>query len=782
MSRILTKNLPQLLYLIFFITIGGFSKLAFAQAKVNKKADSLQQLLRTPLADKQKVDVLLALINTYILKNPEKAYHHCQKALKLSKKTGYKQGMAHSYDRLGVYYKHAGEFEKSLSHHLKALKIYEEIKEEDKIAATLGNIGVVYKNLKDYPTAFKYQFKALKIMKKLGKEGLVANTYNNIGLLYFKTKKYTQALDYFDKTLKIDEKTNYQFGLASDYSNIALVWQKLGKYKKALNTEKEALKIRLKLHNHHGSMISYHNIAYIYKDTQEYRLAIEHFQKSLQIAQKINAQHYVSSNYQGLARVYEAQQQSTKALAFFKKFKATHDSVINRDKNKQIARMQTLYKTEKTARENQLLKQEKQIQKDALDRQQYINLFISVALLITLGFIYLGYKLYQQKKKGFQQLQQLNNEINEQNRVLQQKQSEILEHQEVLARQNEEIFTQKEEIALQAEELQVTNEQLLKLDKFKQSLTGMIVHDLKNPLNTIIGLSEDKYSPHFQNAINQSGKQMLNLVMNILDVQRFEETEMKLHTKSYPLKKIIKKVHQGVATLLTDKNIAFSEDIPDHLYLMVDEPLIVRVFTNLISNAIKYSFPGGKINVGLSNQESTHTHQRVLIKDNGTGIPADFLPNIFDKFSQHNPKVRSTGLGLTFCKLVIESHQGTIGVVSELNQGSTFWLSLPKAPSQGLEVPKDNQSLLSEDKGLEDEKESFIPFTKEEIALLQPFIEELRHFEIYEVSAIKKQLEKLPSSHSAITEWRIELENTLYAWNETRYQQLLDIVIQTDSE
>lgn len=747
----------------------GFTQVTYAQK--NAKADSLNRLLETKLSDKKRVDVLLALINTYVIKYPEKAYKHCNEALKISTQIGYKKGIAYSYDRLAIYHKHANDFEKSLSYHLKGLKLYEEMDDQERVAASLGNIGVVHKNLKNYEKAFDYQFKALKLMQKLNKEGMIANTFNNLGLLYVETGKFKEALGYFEQTLKLDQKTNYTIGIGGDYSNIAWAWLFLKDYEKVIANEKIAIRIRLKAKHYQGLTISYRNLGKAYKATKRYDLALKYFKKSLEIGKKVQAKLHIARAYRLIAECYEELQNYKVALEFHKQYKVFNDSVFNFDKNKQVARMQTLYETEKKEQENEILRQASQMQKDEIAQQQLINIFISVALLILMGFIYMIFRLYRQKKRSFQQLQELNNEVKDQNEALQQKQEEILQQQETLTLQNAEITEQKEEIALQAEELQVTNEQLIALDKFKQNMTGMIVHDLKNPLNTIIGLSEGEYSPHFQQNINQSGKQMLNLVMNILDVQRFEETEVKLHAQPHTLTQLVDSAHQRVNLLLADKEIVFSQDISKNVCLLVDEELIVRVFVNLFNNAIKYTPNNGKISVSVESmplQDEDAEFYKVLISDTGVGIPQEFIRTIFDRFSQRNPKNRSTGLGLTFCKLVVESHQGQIDVESKENEGSTFWLTLPKAP---METPTTSVvDAIEEAPCL-----PALQLNDEEVAALKNITHELKQYEIYEVSAIKKVLQKLPASEGGIAHWKQALEDTLYSWNETKYKELLDV-------
>jgi len=751
------------LFIIFLLLSTGQQHLLAQSKKKSRKTDSLQQLLKTNLSDKKRVDVMLALINSYIIKEPEKGYQQLKVTLALAQKINYENGIAHCYDRLGIYYKHTGEYDVSLKHHLKGLAIYEKLKNEKKIAAALGNIGVVYKRIHDYPTAFEYQFKALKLMQKLKAEGMIANTYNNIGLIYLMTKDFPNALKYFDKTLELDKKVDFKLGLGSDYSNIALALYEMGKYDRALTTEFKALKIRKEIKHKQGIVVSYKNLGYIYKELKQYEQSLAYFQKYLELGRSLKAQEHIADAYEGISLTYEKQGKFQQALKYQRKFQSQQDSVFNLGKNKQITQMKTRYETEKKEQENRVLKEEAKVKEAELARQQLYNTLIAIALLITLAFIYLGYRLYQQKRKNVQQLQQLNNEVKDQNKALQQKQSEILE--------------QQEEIAVQAEELKVTNEQLVQLDKFKQSLTSMIVHDLKNPLNTIIGLSSGNYNPDFQKSIHQSGKGMLNLVMNILDVQRFEETEIKPDLQPHSLQKMIANAFEAVQQSLVEKNIQFKNEVSQDYTLQVDERLIIRVFVNLLSNAIKYTPNQGEITVLIEN-EASDGFQKIAIQDNGVGIPEEFLDTIFNKFTLQNPRAQSTGLGLAFCKLVVEAHEGKIGVFSEVNQGSTFWFTLPISTEILQETPQETPLKKAESEPLE---KTFVELYDQDIVLLKPIVEEMRQYEIYEVSAIKRTLHKLSETNPRVEQWCTAVENTLYDWNETKYAQLLHLVDQNQA-
>ena len=110
----------------------------------------------------------------------------------------------------------------------------------------------------------------------------------------------------------------------------------------------------------------------------------------------------------------------------------------------------------------------------------------------------------------------------------------------------------------------------------------------------------------------------------------------------------------------------------------VDPDLIRRVIANLVGNALKFSPQGGEVRLEVDQKES---RARIRVRDRGRGIPKADYERIFEKFGQSNgtakTPLRSTGLGLTFCKLAVEAHGGKIGVESEVGIGSTFWVELP---------------------------------------------------------------------------------------------------------
>ena len=257
-------------------------------------------------------------------------------------------------------------------------------------------------------------------------------------------------------------------------------------------------------------------------------------------------------------------------------------------------------------------------------------------------------------------------------------------------------------------------EKLLELDNFKEAMTGMIVHDLKNPLNAIIGLSSMNPEDEMMQMVNSAGNQMLNLVLNILDVQKFENTEVKLNLNESSLWQIADEACNQVSLLVKQKKQNLINTLQAQCLVKTDSEIIVRVFVNMLTNAIKYTPSGGSITIQqeaiILNEDDYNLCELipdsiksqnkynspiciVSVSDTGQGIPTDKLHLVFEKFGQVEAKksggVRSTGLGMTFCKMVVEAHGCSIWITSEVGKGTNFYLTLPFARND-LRIQNEN--------------------------------------------------------------------------------------------
>jgi signal transduction histidine kinase len=234
---------------------------------------------------------------------------------------------------------------------------------------------------------------------------------------------------------------------------------------------------------------------------------------------------------------------------------------------------------------------------------------------------------------------------------------------------------------------------LRELEKVRDDLMKMIVHDLKTPLTSVLATLEMLADGDFgqvttpqKAAIGDAetkSEDLLGLIDDILEVARIEEANISLTLAPMaPGALLAELVHEWGHRFQqegTTASVSVADDAP---IFTADKGLIKRVFSNLIQNAVTHSSSPVHLDLG-----ARRAGQGVLftVSDNGPGIPPEYHDLIFRKFGQvempRSPRTRSSGLGLTFCKLVVERHGGRIWVKSTEGQGSSFYIELPSDPT-----------------------------------------------------------------------------------------------------
>lgn len=227
------------------------------------------------------------------------------------------------------------------------------------------------------------------------------------------------------------------------------------------------------------------------------------------------------------------------------------------------------------------------------------------------------------------------------------------------------------------------------LERLRDDLTHMIIHDLRTPLSSLISGIQTVYTMGEMNAAQaevldiaiSSGETLLGMINGLLDVDKMESGSMELDCTLLDAKELVASALAQVGPLAEQGNLTliqeFAQDVP---YFEGDEDKLRRTLVNLLGNAIKFTPSGGTVTVGVRAGEDKES---VLfsVSDTGEGIPEEALGRIFDKFGQvasrQSGRVMSTGLGLTFCKLAVEAHGGQISVANLQDRGSVFSFDVP---------------------------------------------------------------------------------------------------------
>jgi len=247
--------------------------------------------------------------------------------------------------------------------------------------------------------------------------------------------------------------------------------------------------------------------------------------------------------------------------------------------------------------------------------------------------------------------------------------------------------------------LEESLKRLRELQKVRDDLMKMIVHDLKAPLTSILATLEmmrdgdfGEFTEQQARALSDSegkAEDLLGLIEDLLEVSRIEERTLPLAPEQIAPAALLAEIVYDWNLRFQQEGAVASVDVADDAPVIVaDKALIKRVLSNLVQNAVNHS--PGPVALHLSARRDPHGIL-FTVADNGPGIPADYQEIIFRKFeqvhAQHAPRVRSSGLGLTFCRLAVESHGGRIWVTSKEGEGSTFYIRLPlmaQFPARGV--------------------------------------------------------------------------------------------------
>ena len=235
-------------------------------------------------------------------------------------------------------------------------------------------------------------------------------------------------------------------------------------------------------------------------------------------------------------------------------------------------------------------------------------------------------------------------------------------------------------------------EQMRALDKVKNDLTHMIVHDLRTPLTSLLGglqTLEAVGQPREKGDIErelldisiQGGETLLGMINDLLDISKMEAGAMQLERRELAAADVVEQAVQQVTALAAQQEMTIACECAAGLPRFgADEDKLRRTLVNLLGNAIKFTPVGGTIttSVRVSDGEEALLFS---VRDTGEGVPTEDLDRIFEKFGQvENRKAgrkMSTGLGLTFCKMAVEAHGGRIWAESQMGQGSIFSFTIP---------------------------------------------------------------------------------------------------------
>lgn len=238
--------------------------------------------------------------------------------------------------------------------------------------------------------------------------------------------------------------------------------------------------------------------------------------------------------------------------------------------------------------------------------------------------------------------------------------------------------------------LREKHRRLKKLERFRTDMFNMLIHDLKGPLSVIVAnldilsYTSDTDNMQYVNTARSGCDAMYRMISNLLDVARLEDGSLKLILEKLQPALLIEEAIARIQGSAEVREVTISNTSPSpsngRCLFRGDQMLLLRVLQNLFMNAVRFSPRGGSVETGFCIDDSEFIE--FFVKDNGPGIPTGSHKSVFDKYvqifnSKDSRNDYSAGLGLTFCKMAVEAHQGKIWVESDGTSGSCFKFRLP---------------------------------------------------------------------------------------------------------
>jgi signal transduction histidine kinase/tetratricopeptide (TPR) repeat protein len=627
-------------YILFFLILT--INISFSQKSKQLEIDSLKTELTHAKEDTLKVKMLnrLSSLNYYIDSN--KSFKHAKSALLLSQKLHYKKGTAYAYNNIGICYLLKSDFPKSLNYVYKALKIHEDKNNIYGIASSNNALGTIYAEFKNYKLALSCYNKALKASQEIKDQESIATYLNNIGDAFLRMKEYPKALFYFDKALKSNgmQKNSFESGL--NYTNIGITNNFLKQYEKSIKATTKSILINKNdssLFNGFNKIElgkSYYFLALEeqnkIKKEKLLQKSLDYVNESMLLFKKYESLIDIRDAYLYLSRIKKAQGKIEDALYFFEKNTNLNDSIFSNENKTQIALL-------KSQREIELRDKKIEIQdlkiKNA-QRKVYLLIAITVAVVILFALFLV---LYLSKRKT-------NQLLNDKNKIIST------------------INSQK--------------------DKF----FSIIAHDLRDPFNGFLGLSEllaedldnmSKEEIQFAAvSMKSSAANLFQLLENLLEWSRIEQGLIPFAPQKKLVLPIVAECMTTIQDAANNKSISVNIEISEKTVVFSDNNSIHSVIRNLVSNAVKFTPEGGTIHIQAKQDDKKTT---ISITDTGIGMSAKIVENLFRLDVQTNRNGTnnepSTGLGLILCKEFVEKHGGEIWVESEEGKGTTFYVSFP---------------------------------------------------------------------------------------------------------
>jgi len=540
--------------------------------------------------------------------------------------------IANSLIGIGISNDRAGRFEEALQYYFKALPVYEHIGNTIKMGGTLKNIGNTYRIMKNYAKASGFLEQALQLQYTAKDSARIANVLNDIGLVYMDQDSARKALEYFDKIIREYDKYIDEDVRAYVLNNLALTLSDLKHYSQALDAYQSSLAIMTKNNDQYGIALVSGNLAELYYNMHDFPRALDYHLRNLSLVRRIHSNELLKDTYDNLAKTYQSLGNYAKAYEYSLYTLRLKDTIYQEQSARSFAEMEARYQNEKKQKEILLLQQNNNLVHVQLLNQRLIKYILLTGIgiiLIVAAFMYREYRNKQAKNK----------------------------------------------------ELALFNNKLEEANNTKTKLISIISHDLRSPVSSLFSflelkrqnpaLLEKEGRERLDKELTLAADHLLEAMEDILVWSKSQMDHFSLSTESIQVNQLLDDIARLHRPFADERQVTLKKEDNAGILLDTDPNFIRVILRNLVSNAIKFTPPGGTITLSGSRENG---NVLLHVKDTGPGFSQADLINIFEWNSIRSD---SSGLGLRLAREFAEKLGGNISVVSAPGEGAAFTVTLP---------------------------------------------------------------------------------------------------------
>ena len=556
-----------------------------------------------------------------------------QLALKYADSLNYQDDMViAALVKVSDYLTYRGNVDLSMKYALKALGYYDQHGQKTKSIDMLIRIGDILRGNGFYDQGRIYFTMALKLLSGSNDSSLYASVYNNIAANFFEDDQYSldSSMVYAKKSLLIAQKLRLPDKVYSNLNILGAIETKRSNYPQAIDYFNKALPIALVTANGDDALIL-NNLAGIYKSLKQYKKSEELNLKAMNLALQYDIPQYLRLSCLNLFDLYKTTGDYAKALLYHEKYQKVNTQLLKQQVMISVQDFNYRIELDSKEDERKLLEKEQIVTKNRLQIVIILTILLSVILFLSITFVF-----YQQRQK--KRKMQMIAMLDQSNNVL-------------------------------------------------RKFISILAHDLRSPFNSILGFSEilknDKELSEEDRSIiidhlHSSGNSTFQLLERLLEWSRLESGMVKPNKQSCDVNSLISEIVSLVESSAKLKNISVEYVSGQSPVVNADQNMISAAIRNIVSNAVKFTMPGGKIRV---NTTSSNHDVVISIEDNGVGMTKEQVEKLFRLEENYSSKgtagEKGTGLGLILSKEYVEINGGTVEVISEAGKGSRFMIKLP---------------------------------------------------------------------------------------------------------